>query len=96
MAENDKLTGKKPWACQKAAAKAAAKAAPRKKAGKKAAKAGVSGYGGGSVDVVMSVDQVAREAASIAANAPTVTQLDKMVEGDAFLTQIRCAPVAAG
>ena len=29
----------------------------------------------------MSVDQVAKEAASIAANAPTVTELDKMVEG---------------
>ena len=90
MAENDKVKPAKKKAAKasakKAAAKAAAKAAPRKKAGKKAAKAGVSGYGGGSVDVVMSVDQVAKEAASIAANAPTVTQLDKMVEGDAFLT----------
>ena len=90
MAENDKVKPAKKKAAKasakKAAAKAAAKAAPRKKAGKKAAKAGVSGYGGGSVDVVMSVDQVAKEAASIAANAPTVSQLDKMVEGDAFLT----------
>ena len=90
MAENDKVKPAKKKAAKasakKAAAKAAAKAAPRKKAGKKAAKAGVSGYGGGSVDVVMSVDQVAKEAASIAANAPTVTQLDKMVEGNAFLT----------
>ena len=90
MAENDKVKAAKKKAAKasakKAAAKAAAKAAPRKKAGKKAAKAGVSGYGGGSVDVVMSVDQVAKEAASIAANAPTVTQLDKMVEGEAFLT----------
>ena len=90
MAENDKVKPAKKKAAKasakKAAAKTAAKAAPRKKAGKKAAKAGVSGYGGGSVDVVMSVDQVAKEAASIAANAPTVTQLDKMVEGDAFLT----------
>ena len=90
MAENDKVKPAKKKAAKasakKAAAKAAAKAAPRKKAGKKAAKAGVSGYGGGSVDVVMSVDQVAKEAASIAANAPTVTQLDKMVEGEAFLT----------
>ena len=89
MAENDKVKPAKKKAAKasakKAAAKAAAKAAPRKKAGKKAAKAGVSGYGGGSVDVVMSVDQVAKEAASIAANAPTVTQLDKMVEGEAFL-----------
>ena len=90
MAENDKVKPAKKKAAKasakKAAAKAAAKVAPRKKAGKKAAKAGVSGYGGGSVDVVMSVDQVAKEAASIAANAPTVTQLDKMVEGEAFLT----------
>ena len=90
MAENDKGKPAKKKAAKasakKAAAKTAAKAAPRKKAGKKASKAGVSGYGGGSVDVVMSVDQVAKEAASIAANAPTVTQLDKMVEGEAFLT----------
>ena len=90
MAENDKVKPAKKKAAKasakKAAAKAAAKAAPRKKAGKKAAKADVSGYGGGSVNVVMSVDQVAKEAASIAANAPTVTQLDKMVEGEAFLT----------
>ncbi|CAI8180068.1 MAG: High-affinity branched-chain amino acid transport ATP-binding protein LivF [SAR116 cluster bacterium] len=90
MAENDKGKPAKKKAAKasakKAAAKTAAKAAPRKKASKKASKAGVSGYGGGSVDVVMSVDQVAKEAASIAANAPTVTQLDKMVEGEAFLT----------
>ena len=31
----------------------------------------VTGYGSGGVDVVMSVDQVAKEAASIAANAPS-------------------------
>ena len=90
MAENDKVKPAKKKAAKasakKAATKTAVKAAPRKKAGKKAAKSGVSGYGGGSVDVVMSVDQVAKEAASIAANAPTVTQLDKMVEGEAFLT----------
>ena len=90
MAENDKVKPAKKRAAKasakKATAKTAAKVAPRKKSSKKAAKAGVSGYGVGSVDVVMSVDQVAKEAASIAANAPTVTQLDKMVEGDAFLT----------
>ena len=33
----------------------------------------VSGYGVGNVDVVMSVDQVAKEAASISANAPSIT-----------------------
>jgi branched-chain amino acid transport system ATP-binding protein len=75
MAEEDKVK-----AAKKKAAKA--KAAPKKKAANKtaakkpAAKKGVSGYGGGSVDVVMSVDQVAKEAASIAANAPTVSELD--------------------
>ena len=66
-----------------------AKVAGKKAAGKKAAakkKGAVSGYGGGSVDVVMSVDQVAREAASIAANAPKVSDLDAMTEGDAFLS----------
>ena len=90
MAENDKVKPAKKKAAKasakKATAKTAAKAAPRKKASKKAAKAGVSGYGSGSVEVVMSVDQVAKEAASIAANAPTISELDKMVEGEAFLT----------
>ena len=46
----------------------------------------VKGYGAGTVDVVMSVDQVAREAASIAANAPTTRELDRLVSGDAYLT----------
>ena len=77
-------------AAKKKAAKA--KATPKKKAAKKvaskkpSAKKAVSGYGGGSVNVVMSVDQVAKEAASIAANAPTVAELDTMVDGDALLT----------
>ncbi|HCA90403.1 MAG TPA: ABC transporter ATP-binding protein, partial [Alphaproteobacteria bacterium] len=85
MAEEDKVK-----AAKKKAAKT--KAAPKRKAAnktaakKRAAKKGVSGYGSGSVDVVMSVDQVAKEAASIAANAPTVSELDGMVNGDAFLT----------
>ncbi|RZO29481.1 MAG: ABC transporter ATP-binding protein [SAR116 cluster bacterium] len=34
----------------------------------------------------MSVDQVAKEAASIAANAPTAAELDALVDGDAFLS----------
>ena len=59
----------------------AQKAAPRKTKGKN-----VSGYGVGSVDVVMSVDQVAREAASIAANAPTQKELGKLVTNDVYLT----------
>jgi branched-chain amino acid transport system ATP-binding protein len=83
-------------AAKKAARKAAAKTVTAKKAvakkgagkaTKKAAKKGaVSGYGSGTVDVVMSVDQVAKEAASIAANAPTVAELDAMVDGDTFLS----------
>lgn len=80
---------------KKAPAKAAAakkvpvKKAVAKKAPAKAARKGkknVSGYGGGSVDVVMSVDQVAREAASIAANAPTIAELEKLANKDNYLT----------
>ena len=66
-----------------AAKKSAVKKAPAKKA---AAKKGVSGYGGGSVEVVMSVDQVAKEAASIAANAPKIAELDALADDDAFLS----------
>ena len=82
-------------AAKKAAAKkAAARTATAKKASAKktsakkapAKKGAVSGYGSGSVDVVMSVDQVAKEAASIAANAPTVAELDAMVTGETFLS----------
>jgi branched-chain amino acid transport system ATP-binding protein len=82
-------------AVKKAPAKAAAaKKAPLKKAVAKKApakvvkkgKKNVSGYGGGSVDVVMSVDQVAREAASIAANAPTVPELEKLANKDNYLS----------
>ena len=82
-------------AAKKAPAKAAAakkapvKKAVAKKAPAKAARKGkknVSGYGGGSVDVVMSVDQVAREAASIAANAPTIAELEKLANKDNYLT----------
>ena len=77
------------------AKKAAAKTAPPKKAPPKkakqkkpAAKADkkVTGYGGGGVDVVMSVDQVAKEAASIAANAPTHKELLKLANNDPLLT----------
>ena len=68
-------------------AKEPVKKAPVKKAtSRKAAGKNVSGYGVGGVDVVMSVDQVAREAASIAANAPTTRELDNLVKDDAYLT----------
>ena len=93
-----KPAAKKP-AAKKAAKKAAAKkavartvtakkASAKKTSAKKAPakKGAVSGYGSGSVDVVMSVDQVAKEAASIAANAPTVAELDAMVTGETFLS----------
>ena len=89
MAEAKKRAAAKKSSAKKAAAKKIAakrsvvKKAPAKKA---AAKRGVSGYGGGSVQVVMSVDQVAKEAASIAANAPKVSELDALADGDAFLS----------
>jgi branched-chain amino acid transport system ATP-binding protein len=72
-----------------AAKKAPVKKAVAKKAPAKAARKGkknVSGYGSGSVDVVMSVDQVAREAASIAANAPTTPELEKLANKDNYLS----------
>ena len=74
---------KKTAAKKTAAKKSAVKKAPAKKA---AAKKGVSGYGSGSVEVVMSVDQVAKEAASIAANAPKVSELDALADGGTFLS----------
>ena len=83
-----KATVKKAVA-KKAPAKATVKKAVAKKAPAKATRKGkknVSGYGGGSVNVVMSVDQVAREAASIAANAPTVPELEKLANKDNYLS----------
>ena len=49
-------------------------------------KKNVSGYGGGGVDVVMSVDQVAKEAASMSASAPSVEKLEGLVDGGTYLT----------
>jgi len=60
------------------------KAGQKKSAAKKDKK--ITGYGGGGVDVVMSVDQVAKEAASIAANAPTHKELLKLAKNDPLLT----------
>lgn len=87
MAEDEKVkkaAAKK--AAKKAGKKAARKAAAKKPAAKKAAKKAVSGYGVGSVDVVMSVDQVAKEAASIAANAPKPGELDGLTTGETLLS----------
>ena len=55
-------------------------------AGKKQNSKNVSGYGVGSVDVVMSVDQVAKEAASISANSPKVKYLESLAEDNSYLT----------
>ena len=77
-------------AAKKTVKKAAAKtAATDKKTATKGAKKteqNVSGYGSGGVDVVMSVDQVAKEAASIAAAAPTVSKLEGLVKSEMFLS----------
>ena len=78
-----KSPAKKTVAKKTAAKKSAVKKALAKKA---AAKKGVSGYGSGSVEVVMSVDQVAKEAASISANAPKVSELDALADGGTFLS----------
>ena len=49
-------------------------------------KKSVSGYGSGGVDVVMSVDQVAKEAATMSASAPSVEKLEGLVDGGTYLT----------
>lgn len=76
-------------AAVKKASKKAAKKAAKKPAAKKAKKADnkkISGYGMGKVDVVMSVDQVGKEAAKIAAEGLSIKALDKLAKNDAFLT----------
>ena len=89
MAERTKKAAPKKAAAKKAVKKTAAKKPAAKKAATKkpaASKKGVSGYGSGGVDVVMSVDQVAREAAAMSAAAPTVAALEKLVPDDTFMT----------
>ncbi len=44
-----------------------------------------SGYGEGSVDAVLSVDDIAREAERIATEAPPLEALDALLSGDAFV-----------
>jgi branched-chain amino acid transport system ATP-binding protein len=87
MAESKKKMAKK--TSKKSAAKSkstpVAKKATKKSARKSSAKS-ISGYGMGKVDVVMSVDQVAKEAASIAANAPTIAELEGLANNDVYLT----------
>jgi len=48
-------------------------------------KQGIKGHGFGDVSSVMSVDDMQREAERIAENAPSIGQLDALVEGDSFL-----------
>jgi len=49
-------------------------------------KKNVSGYGQGGVDVVMSVDQVAKEAAAISAKAPKAKDLEKLSKSEPLLS----------
>ena len=87
----EKKTTAKKAAPKKTAAKKASvkKAASKKAAVKKSAKKsdnGVSGYGSGGVDVVMSVDQIAKEAASISASAPKSNELEKLANDNTYLS----------
>ena len=87
-----KAAAKKVVAPKKKATKAkvvAKKAVAKKPAAKRTKKPSakqISGYGMGSVDVVMSVDQVVKEAASIAADAPSPKKLNKLANDKPFLT----------
>lgn len=45
----------------------------------------ISGYGTGGVDSVLSVDQVAKEAASISSEAPQAKELESLISGQPFL-----------
>ncbi len=49
-------------------------------------KSRLSGYGGGDVSTVLSVDDVAREAQKIAGEAPKPEELEKLVNGETFLS----------
>jgi branched-chain amino acid transport system ATP-binding protein len=46
----------------------------------------ISGHGKGSVNTVLTVDAVAKEAAQLAKDRPTVEQLDALIEGDSFVS----------
>ena len=88
-----KKSAAKTNAAAKKAVKKASQAATKKAAKKPAAKKAkaskdkkISGYGMGKVDVVMSVDQVGKEAAKIAKEGPTIKALDQLAKNDAFLT----------
>jgi branched-chain amino acid transport system ATP-binding protein len=46
----------------------------------------ISGYGSGSVDTVLSIDAVAKEAAQLAKDRPTVAHLETLAGGDDFIS----------
>ncbi len=71
---------------KKAVTKKTAAKKPAAKKSKKASAKQISGYGMGSVDVVMSVDQVVKEAASIAGEAPSLEKLSKLAKNEPFLS----------
>ena len=52
----------------------------------KIGKKNTKGYGMGSVDVVISVDQVNKAAATISTNAPKSKELNKLSKNNSFLT----------
>ena len=49
-------------------------------------KKNISGYGSGSVDVVLSVDEVNKEAAKISSSGPKQSDLNKLSKSETFLT----------
>ena len=71
---------------KKAVTKKTAAKKPAAKKSKKVSAKQISGYGMGSVDVVMSVDQVVKEAASIAGEAPSLEKLSKLTKDEPFLS----------
>jgi len=77
-----KKTPAKKTPAKKTPAKRASAAKSTSRASAAATK--ISGYGAGSVNVVMSVDQVAKEAANIAAKGPSKADLDKLAKDDVF------------
>jgi branched-chain amino acid transport system ATP-binding protein len=60
--------------------------ATKKTTAAKATKKTATGYHMGSVDAVISVDDVAREAAKISDQAPAPAELEKLVAGETFLS----------
>ena len=81
-----KVASKKKATNAKVVTKKAVTKKPAAKKSKKASAKQIRGYGMGSVDVVMSVDQVVKEAASIAGEAPSLEKLSKLTNDEPFLS----------